>query len=274
MDLNYAWKIICIALSLTIFSCTEDVDFSPGPNLIDEYYPIAEGDVKTYAVDSITYDYDGLLQQIVIDTQQYFIREVVEGTIQMGNEPWWRVGIYRSDEPDRNFKLTEYAYLRNTNNQLLRKEGNLIFIPLGSPMELFTEWDGTANFNPDQAQFFIRGEVVAPYVDWNYILLKKWDTYEVLDRTYDNVLQINQKDTAAIQTDNGQTIDPVNQLFYTLANEFYAPGVGLIRKEVYHLTSICASSNVQEYESFCDSTTIFANAERGFVFHKMLISSE
>ena len=158
---------------------------------------------------------------------------------------------------------------------MLRREGNLTFIPLASPLKVYAEWDGTAHFDPAKTNLFIEGEVITPYEGWSYVFLQSWETYQVEQTTYENVIQINQTDTLSIETQNGlELVPPEEQLFYTLANEFFAPGLGLIEKEEYHLTSICASSNVNDFQAFCDSTTIFANAERGYIFHKKLIAIE
>lgn len=247
----------------------------PGQSLLDEYVPIEVGDVRTYVVDSITYDYDGNLQRIVIDTQRFYLQERVLETTPIHDSDWFRIGLFRSHSLDGEYRLSDYVYEQKTEKQLLRMEGNLTFIPLASPLELFSEWEGTAYFNPDQVSIFVEGEVIEPYENWNYLFLKEWDEYEVLQNTYSDVIQINQRDTLSIQIENGNgIIPPEEQLFYYLANEFYAPGVGLVEKEEYHLTSVCASSNVNEFQAFCDSTTIFENAERGFIYRKKLFSIE
>lgn len=276
MRFNQCINIIPLLVAVAVvMSCTEDVDVAPGSTLLDKYYPIAEGEVRTYAVDSITYDFDGNQNRIVIDTQLFFVQERVLGSTQINNEAWWRLGLYRSDAPEGEFLLSDYAYVRKTGNQLLRREGNLTFISLASPLELYSQWDGTAHFDPAKTTLFIEGEVITPYEGWNYLYLKNWEAYRVEHTTYENVMQINQKDTLSIETDSGlDLVPPEDQLFYTLANEFYAPGVGLIEKEEYHLTSICASSNVNDFRVFCDSTTIFENAERGYIYHKKLIGIE
>lgn len=275
MNLKFGLWASSFVLLLFLWSCAVDADLDHRSTLLEDYYPIQEGDIRIYAIDSITYDYDGLLHKIVIDTQQYYIQERVLGQIHRNNLPWWRVGLYRSQSLEGEYELFDYVYLRQTSQQLLRQEGNLVFIPLASPLRLYDEWDGTANFNSSQAEFFIRGEILTPYKDWNYVYLKTWDQYWVNGNSYSQVIQVNQKDTLSIQIeDGGGIIPPENQLFYTLANEFYAPGVGLIEKSEYHLTSICASSNVTEFQAFCDTTNIFSNAERGYIYHKKLISFE
>ena len=270
-------NFICslLAFLAVVFSCTEDVNLEPDTTLLDQYYPIAEGDARTYLIDSITYDFDGHLNRIVIDTQRFYVQERVLESTQIHDESWWRIGLYRSDSPESAFQLNDYVYIRKTRSRLLRREGSLTFIPLASPLDIYSEWDGTAHFEPTKTNFFVEGEVISPYEDWNYIYLQNWETYQVDQTTYENVIQINQIDTLSIETDNGQDlVPPDKQLFYNLANEFYAPGVGLIEKEEYHLTSICASSNVNDFQVFCDTTTIFENAERGYIYRKKLIAIE
>lgn len=275
MKLFYARFLPLLLLSIGIVSCTEDADLVPEAGLLDNYYPLETGDVRTYRIDSITYDYDGSLQRIVIDTQQYFLQERVLESTRINETDWLRIGLFRSNTLEGEFELEDYAYELKTAGQLLRMEGNLTFIPLASPLKLFDEWDGTAYFNPAQTQVFVRGEVLSPYENWNYLFLKKWEEYEVLQNAYSDVLQINQRDTLSIEVENGnEIILPEKQLFYFLANEFYAPGKGLIEKEEYNLTSVCASSNVVDFQSFCDSTTIFENAERGYIYRKKLVSFE
>lgn len=275
MKLFYARYLPLLLLSIGIVSCTEDSDLVPEAGLLDKYFPLETGDVRSYRIDSITYDYDGSLQRIVIDTQQYFLQERVLETTRINESDWLRIGLFRSNTLEGEFELEDYAYELKTGGQLLRMEGNLTFIPLASPLKLFDEWDGTAYFNPAQTQVFVRGEVLSPYENWNYLFLKKWEEYEVLQNSYSDVLQINQRDTLSLEVENGnEIISPEKQLFYFLANEFYAPGIGLIEKEEYNLTSVCASSNVVDFQSFCDSTTIFENAERGYIYRKKLVSFE
>lgn len=268
-------SVLFILCGIAAFSCQKDKNLLPGPSLLDEYYPIQEGDVRTYRMDSITYDYDGDLQKIVIDTLQFILQERVLESVEIQGESWFRIGQYYAASKDDDFELKDYVYERKESGRLLRKEGNLIFIPLASPLTLFEEWDGTAYFDASATGRFVRGEVIKPYEDWNYILLNRWDDILVEGKSYSDVWQINQRDTMSIQigTGNGK-LSPEHQLFYFLANEFYAPQTGLIKKEEFHLTSICASSHVDEFQIFCDTTTIFQNAERGYIFRKRLLSIE
>ncbi len=269
------WSVVFYFCGMSVFSCQEDKNIQPGPTLLDEYYPIQTGDVRTYSIDSITYDYDGDRQRIVIDTLRYYMQERVLESVDLNGTPWYRIGQFRSTSHEGDYQLTDYVYERNDPPRLLRKEGNLIFVSLGSPLILFEEWDGTSYFDASATTRFVRGEVIKPYEDWSYIYLDKWEDYEVEGQSYHDVIQINQRDTTSIPSsnDNG-LIPPEKQLFYYLANEFYAPETGLIEKEEYHLTSICASSNVEDFQTFCDTTTIFENAERGYIFRKKLISNE
>ncbi len=275
MSKYFIWGIFSFLCGWSVLSCQEDKNIQPGSTLLDEYYPLQEGDVRTYSVDSITYDYDGDLQKIVIDTLRYILQERVLEPVQIQGDTWHRIGQYRADSQDGNFLLMDYVYERKAPGRLLRKEGNLTFIPLASPLTLYEEWDGTAYFDVFTTRRFVRGEVIKPYEDWNYTFLKKWDNLMVEDKLYPDVLQINQRDTISIQTSIGnKEIPPEQQLFYYLANEFYAPQTGLIEKEEFHLTSICASSHVDQFQVFCDTTTIFENAERGYIFRKRLLSNE
>lgn len=271
----FIWYVFTFLCVMIVFSCQEDKDISPGPSVLDEYYPLETGDIRTYSVDSITYDYDGDLQRIVIDTSKFFLQERVLESVELSGETWYRVGQFRANSPNGDYQLTNYAYERITPRRLLRKEGNLTFVSLASPLTLFDEWDGTAYFDASSTTRFVRGEVIQPYQGWNYIYLDKWDDYEVEGQSYHDVIQINQRDTTSISSSNDNSlIPPEEQLFYYLANEFYAPQAGLIKKEEFHLSSICASSSVDDFQTFCDTTTIFENAERGYIFRKKLISIE
>lgn len=269
------WIVLLLFWGMVVFSCQEDENILPGSSLLDEYYPLQEGDVRTYIVDSITYDYDGDLKKIVIDTLRYILQERVLESVQIQGEAWHRIGQYRADSKGGDFKLVDYVYERKAPGRLIRKEGNLTFIPLASPLVLYDEWNGTAYFDASATRRFVRGEVVKPYEDWNYIFLRKWDDLMVENKLYPDVLQINQRDTFSIQiTTSNEKIPPEHQLFYNLANEYYARQTGLIEKEEYNLTSICASSHVDQFQAFCDTTTIFQNAERGYIFRKRLLSHE
>lgn len=275
MRLFFIGSILFMLCVMTVFSCQEDINITPKPSLLDEYYPLEVGDIRTYAIDSITYDYDGDLRQIVIDTASYILQERVLETVDLHGETWYRIGQYRSRMNGGDYEIIDYVYERNDPPRLLRKEGNLTFIPLASPLTLYDEWDGTAYFDASSITRFVQGELIRPYDEWAYLYLDLWDQYEVDGAVYHDVIQINQRDTASIPSaGNQRMILPEEQLFYYLANEFYAPQKGLIEKEEVHLSSICASSNVDDFQAFCDTTTIFVNAERGYIFRKKLISLE
>lgn len=260
---------------MCIFSCTDDAVMQPQPGILTTYYPVEIGDIRTFSIDSITYDYDGNLQRIVIDTQHYYLQERVLETVEIEGSEWYRIGLFQGDDRTGPFELEDYVYEQISEDRLLRREGNLTFIPLASPLPLFTEWDGTAYFNAEKTTRFIRGEIVHPYSEWSYLYLQKWDDFLVDQKMYSEVIQINQRDTIALEVDGGAgLIPPDEQLFYNLANEFYAPQFGLIFKEEYNLISVCASSNVEEFQVFCDSTTIFENAERGYIYRKKLLAIE
>ncbi len=269
------WTFYLILTGLWLYSCTGDVEIQPGPGTLDTYYPIKVGDIRNFAIDSITYDYDGNLQQIVIDTQQFYLQERVLGTVEIQGSQWYRIGLFQGNDQAGPYDLSDYAYEQVSETRLLRREGHLTFIPLASPLSLFTEWDGTAYFDAENATRFIKGEIVHPYSDWTYLYIQKWDDFILGQQKYADVIQINQRDTLALEMEGGGlSIPPEKQLFYNLANEFYAPHIGLIFKEEYNLTSICASSNVEDFQAFCDTTTIFEHAERGYIYRKKLLSIE
>lgn len=273
-DYRFHWGWFLFFLISFFVSCTEEVVITPKDGLLERYFPLKDGDIRTYQVDSITYDFDGTLQKIVIDSSRYFLREEVGEPITMHGESWHRIALFRSALRDGDYQLVDYVYERIDQNRLMRKEGHLTFIVLSSPLSLYDEWDGTAYFNASETTRFVRGEIIKPYEEWNYLYLKAWENYVLAERTYQDVIQINQRDTVSIQVSGHRDLKPEEQLFYHLANEFYAPGTGLIKKEQYHLTSICASSSVEQFQNYCDTTTIFENAERGFIYNKILLSRE
>ncbi|GAA5221952.1 hypothetical protein [Membranihabitans marinus] len=280
VKMDYFYRLFYTALvSLIFFSCGKNEDLAILDNKIQQYYPLELGQQRYYAVDSITYDFDGNTSSIRIDTHQYFQKELVNTVIQFTNAIWYVVEISTSESLDGDYLDHSIVLERIEDNQrLLVKKGNLTFIPLVSYISLYDEWDGTAMFNKSAVEIFIEGEKIKPYENWNYQFIEILETVKIDQNTYNNVWRINQIDTSSINTtDNGGNpiqVKPEQQLFYNLANEWYAPGRGLIKKEEIQLISICASSSVNEYIDFCDTTTIFENAEQGYIYRKKLLKFE
>lgn len=278
--MDYFYRMFYLALvSLTVISCTKNEDLAIIENKIQKYYPLELGQQRWYEVDSITYDFDGNTSNIKIDTHQYFQKEVVSSLIEYSNAQWYVVEISTSTSLDGEF-LDQSAVLERVdeNGRLLVKKGNLTFIPLSSSISLYDEWDGTAMFDKSKVEVFIEGEKIKPYENWTYQFIEILDTVKINQDTYRDVWRINQIDTSSINTTDASgspiQVKPDRQLFYNLANEWYAPGKGLIKKEEIQLISICASSSVDEYMDFCKNTTIFENAEQGYIYRKKLLKFE
>ncbi|WP_236976506.1 hypothetical protein [Membranihabitans maritimus] len=271
--------IIYVLLCVVVFvSCTEDRNIEPRQLLVDRYYPIESGMERLFKVDSITYDFNGEVGEIVIDTTQLFLKQIIKEESSINGIDWYVIEELTADSEESEYEFKRLVLERKNEGRLQKKEGNLTFIPLSSSLELYDEWQGTALFDKSAVEIFVEGEIIKPYENWNYILVEDNGTLEVEGTVYNEVIQINQHDTSTLESmdmnGNPLLFPPEKQLFYELANEWYAPDKGLVMKEEYNLTSICASSSVNEFQMFCDTTTIFQNAERGYIYRQKLISIE
>jgi len=238
-----AWFLLGFLLLLG--SCTE-VEDTYQPVSSNQYYPLQVGNSWTYAVDSIVFRPELVVE---VDSVHLFLREEVVDTILDNNGyPWFEIEQferYAIGEPWI-YKQTLTATIQDA--QALRVENNLRFIKLVFPVATFQQWDGNVFFDPATI-VRVGGETIEMFKDWDY------QTTEI-DGQF--LFQNNQPIDSTITVVNA---DSENLIELRRVTERYSPGIGLVYREL----EILDTQDLDPTKGWRDK------AEKGFILRQTLI---
>lgn len=221
------------------------------PDIIDghAFAPLKIGAFWEYQMDSILYDENGTK----IDTTRSYIKEVI--TENHTNSE--AVTIYKIDRFHKphidsvyQYKNTWSAYKNTT--QFVRTENNLSFIKMTFPIVLNPpkKWKGNVLFDTQNTHIYVAGETLKAYTGWRYKYLAMHESYNVLDKSFANVVEIQ----------NAEVVKDVIQ--YRIAKEWYAKDIGLIYKEQSILDTQCNTCTEPWTEK----------ASKGFILKQQLLN--
>lgn len=242
---------ICCLISiflLGVISCSKDQE----PFVVDykyDYYPVDSGITVVYQVDSIRYSF--LNPGVQIDTLSYFIKETIGDTFldDLGQINY-RVWRYRRDSISQPWQIDRAWSLMHTVTNLQKNEDGLRFIKLVFPPKPDQNWNGNQYIdaqyndplNPSGFEYLL---------DWTYKITALDVTANIGGMAFDSTLSILQQDDE-------------NLLEKTYSLEQYAKGVGMIYKELWHLTTqrVDPASQLLPFEE---------KAENGFILKMTVI---
>lgn len=209
---NVLYLLISI---LVISACSEETIPANSIDNEADYYPLSIGKYWVFQTDSIVYN----STQGIEDTLRGYIREEIISTHSdvSGNEVLTIDRKWRRDlSSDWINNATYTAYL--SGNQLIKVEDNLKFVKLSLPPKLNTSWDGN-QYLDETIEVDIIGNRVDVYNGWGkYRYTDFAESININGQEYSNVYEITLADND-------------NQITRRLAKEWYAKGVGLIKKE-------------------------------------------
>ena len=252
MSRKKIWIFLCFTMTL---ACRSELAEPLDDSIYGyEYYPLEVGKFRIYEVDSIQFDL-GSNDLPIQDSARYYVREeIVEKFVDQTDEDIYRLERYRSVSPEGPWSIQDVITQSRSTNQSFYTENNLRLINLTFPVEKGTRWDGSA-FIKDDIIVFIRGEALEMFKGWEYEVLSVDSTETVGDNTYDAVATIQQADS-----------DNIIELRY--AQEKYAKGIGLVRRERRILDSYCKYIGTNEN---CFGKPWRDIAGRGFILRETLV---
>ena len=209
-----------------------------------EYFPVEVGKFWIYKYDETLIRNQGN----VLDQSVTYVREEISDVFvdAVGDSVYT---LRRSESPtlDGNFQITDVWTTKMSENAARRVEENLTFVKLIFPFNVGTTWDGNL-FDP-LTTVNVAEESVWVYKDWkDYEVVAKGIDLQVEGETYTEVASVEQADFTS-------------EIERRYAIEHYAPGVGLIKKEMVILDTQCS----------CPGETWIEKAEAGFTLTQTLV---
>jgi hypothetical protein len=225
MRLNSLNAIILFAVICGIAGCKKE-DSSPESSALGySYFPLEEGKVTYYQVDSIGwmgYTYDPITHTVDIDTLHYQIKEVVNGFF-LDNEGRETAEIrrYRRNDASQPWIIYKVYSANLTPTRAERYEDNVRYVKLIFPPEENEKWIGQYVDVPSNDTIF---------EPWEY-------EYETVNEPgFAGALSFDSVSTVILKSD-------VNLIEYRYYIEQYAAGTGLIYKEYNDLDYLSTTSS-------------------------------
>ncbi len=209
--------IVAVLLFSACGKKTEDFTLTP----ISEYAPMEVGKYITYQLDSFRY-LPFLLTGVTISMQAKFMVDAAI-TDNLGR-PAYRIVRYTRENTGDEWSPGVTFMATNTGSSFEFVDNNLRFEKLTLPIQNGYSWKGNAYIN-----------TVSQYTDFAY--LDDWDyTYDSVGApltlgaiTLDNTLKVAQRDDVV-----GNPDDPNSYSQIDYGVEYYAKGIGLVYKKLFH----------------------------------------
>jgi hypothetical protein len=236
--------LLFLLFAVILTSCgkeTEEVDTS---TFGYDFLPIQVGKSYVYQSDSIIFDDNGAR----IDTFHGFIREDIEETFvdDAGITNYKLFRYFKRDASDQWTRTNTWTtYLDD--NKAIRTEENIRFIKLVFPIKKGLKWDGNIFVDQD-IKIDVVGEAIEMYKNWDYKM-------ETIDEEYDF-------NGSIIPTIRVNLVDESSIIDRRKVTEYYAKGIGLVKKEMIILDSD-GSQPAAPWEE---------KAQKGFIHTLTLIS--
>lgn len=230
-------------VALLFFSACKKEAETLKPLTVGEYVPLEVGKYITYQLDSFRY-LPFSMQGITITYQVKFMVDA-QITDNLGR-PAYRIIRYIRKDTATSFVPDNTFTAINTGNSFEFVDNNLRFLKLAEPIENGYSWKGNSFIN-----------TTTQYTDFAF--LDGWDyTYDSLNApltlgsiTLDSTLKVAQRDDIV-----GNPDDPGAYSEKNFGVEYYAKGIGLVYKRIFH----------SEYQppTSGGSTGYYSDASKGY----------
>jgi len=188
-----------------LFGCKDSNDAVQPKNTGENIVSFEKGEYVVYAITKINFLVSGKK-----DTNQFYIKEQVSDTLNLGNENVTKLIRYKKDKiTDKTWAIDSVWYMYKSKNQLVKVENNVKFVKLIYPVQSNQKWNGNVLNNLD-AQNYQTRNFGSKYLISN----------EIKDTVFTNSLTVIQNDSL-----------PINLLNRNYSVEIFADNMGLIYKE-------------------------------------------
>lgn len=247
--------LIFLGIAACLFSCTKSTVEDIVPDRGYEYFPLAVGQSKEFAVDSIVFDPAQF--RTAIDTFSGFLRETVVDTLRdhTGALVFRIERFYRRNAAD---PWTFHSVVSSGRNEqeAFFTEDNLRYVKLRFPLKTDVEWDATAYF-PETTKLEVAGETLEFFKGWKSIVREKQAQYDLEGQQFSDVYLV-------------ELADFENKIEYRYGMEAYAPGAGLIYQEIWVMDTQCEFCCNRDLGA-CDPLPWVDKAEKGIILKKRLL---
>jgi len=243
--LIYRSVIIIAVFALIFSSCQEDRVNDLDESLFGyQYFPLEIGKYWIYKVDSLIIDDVG---QTVIQTSTFIKEEIASSYENEVGDMEYRIERSQSETRDGEYVITDAWKAEISATYAAKTEENLRFIKMVVPIDKDIDWRG--NHFDELIRTDIAGERIWVYKDWgNYKVEANGIEFVVNEITYQDVVVI-------VQADFESDIER------RYSKEYYAPDIGLIKKEMIIFDTQC----------ICPGDTWFEKAQAGFTLKQNLL---
>ncbi len=240
--------LVLAGLILVAFAaCTEEKETLNTPDNYD-YFPLEVGKYWVYEVDSIVFQ-----NQTRRDSSKSWIKEqIVDCIIDNVGDTVYRVDQYERKNPTQPWQIRRVVSLSRNATRAIRTEYNIPLIKMVFPLHRRGEWSSTTLIDPLSLKILVVGGDIYPFNYWeSRAKIEKIDEPLVLDK-----LQFSATTTVTYAKRENLTTN------FRFAQEVYAKGIGLVKKDWQILDGTCNSCNIDQWQKVAD---------RGFIIQQRLI---
>mgnify|MGYP005666398915 CR=1 FL=1 len=243
----------CFLLIVWFSACkrelAEPIDFKY------EYFPLEIGRSWTYQQDTIIFDPDvGVVRK---DSTTTFLREVIVDTFRNNTgELLFRVEQYSRTADTLPWQIKKVLTMNRNAEQAVRTIDNLRFVKLIFPPTNRQRWDGNASFD-EFTKVTLAGENVEMFKGWSYVITNSDTTLQLGDLSFEQVVKV-------------EPSDYVSFIELRSVQEYYAPEVGLVYRQLFILDTQCNYCCNTDFD-LCDMLPWEEKAEAGFILRQQLI---
>ena len=243
-----------ILFILFLAACAEkpdDFTFEQGY----DYFPLEADKYWEYQVDSIIYDPD--VNGTRKDTIKSWHREVITEVFQdaQGNDVY-RVERLERNHPEDPWEITRVFTLERNDDFAYRIENNLRLIQLTFPIQSTNDWTATLHFDP-QTVFFVAGESIRIYKDWDSEIETVGEREQIGDFTFEEVTTVIHENSDDNPFERRRVV------------EKYAKGVGLVAREMMILDSQYCNEDPPPAD--CNTISWEEKGEKGFELRQVVL---
>lgn len=223
-------KNLVLILLIGLIACTKRNESKLQASY--NYLPVEESHWVDYLVDSIYIDEEAGVR----DSDQYYIREQIGETF-LDNESrsTQKLNRYKRRNLTDDWELIDVWHLNKLSQSVEKVEENLRFIKMIFPLTFNETWKGN--------NYVVKENDSEFYKDWEYRYLDIHEPLTIDSIDFDSTLVVDQQN---LLTDH----------FWYYGREIYAYNIGMIKKELYNLTSEIALRSDLAWRM---------NAQRGFM---------
>lgn len=235
--------VLCIVFS--IYSCGEETKTLDNAEFGYQYFPVDIGNYRLFRVDSTIVDNNGAT---ILESRTFIKEEITESFKSASGETVFRIERSKSESREGTYVITDVWTAQRNEQVAIRTEENLRFNKLIFPIVINNEWEG--NTFENLTDVIIAGDRIEVYKDWgDYEVVADGIDLDVFGITYSDVVTVKQADHDFL-------------LERRSSYEYFAPNIGLIKKEMEIFDTQCQT---------CESQAWLDKADRGFKLTQILI---